>query len=324
VTGPEREDELESFLQQRSLLPNRLANAERFEPPEELDRVVLTRAREAIRTAAPTPTYRASRWAFPFGLAATLVLAFAVIFHMGGPTETPIIASAPTTQNESAQVAMDSAAGTAADASAPAPPPAEVRAQRYARELKEESALSTAPASPALADAARAPAPTALAKAAPAPPPAAPDATTASTAQEAARGLSEAGPQEAPVATAQANAIVSPYSAADGEEQSTSITGARAAKGVEADSASSRVDETTADDARLNRRSTASSAAVTPEEVRRLDAAKRAGPARWLEEIQRLRREGKQADSERELADFRKAYPDYPAPADTSDPRPSR
>jgi hypothetical protein len=52
--------------------------------------------------------------------------------------------------------------------------------------------------------------------------------------------------------------------------------------------------------------------------------AKHSDPARWLEEIQRLRREGKQADAERELADFRKAYPDYPAPADTSDPRPSR
>jgi hypothetical protein len=54
-----------------------------LEPPAELDRIVLTNAREAIRIRSSPPPFRFARWAVPFGLAATGVLSFAVMLHLG-------------------------------------------------------------------------------------------------------------------------------------------------------------------------------------------------------------------------------------------------
>ncbi|MBS1196593.1 MAG: hypothetical protein H6R18_378 [Proteobacteria bacterium] len=39
-------------------------------------------------------------------------------------------------------------------------------------------------------------------------------------------------------------------------------------------------------------------------------------PATWIEKIRRLRREGKMAEAEQSLAEFRRAYPDYKLPED--------
>jgi resuscitation-promoting factor RpfA len=82
MTGPEHDEEFEQYLRQRSVLPHRLVKADRLEPPPELDRIVLAQAKEAIRSSEPAPVYRPARWALPFGLAATVVIAFAVLLHM--------------------------------------------------------------------------------------------------------------------------------------------------------------------------------------------------------------------------------------------------
>jgi hypothetical protein len=44
--------------------------------------------------------------------------------------------------------------------------------------------------------------------------------------------------------------------------------------------------------------------------------AKERAPEKWLEDIRRLKTEGKAAEAERELAEFRKRYPDYRLPED--------
>lgn len=44
--------------------------------------------------------------------------------------------------------------------------------------------------------------------------------------------------------------------------------------------------------------------------------ANRRTPEKWLEDIRRLRSQGKTADAERELSEFRKRYPDYALPED--------
>ncbi len=88
MTGPEREEEFEQYLKHRTILPHRLAESERFEPPPDVHRVILARAREAIRASAPAPVYRSARWALPFGLAATLIITFAVILHLRQPVPT--------------------------------------------------------------------------------------------------------------------------------------------------------------------------------------------------------------------------------------------
>ena len=65
----------------------------------------------------------------------------------------------------------------------------------------------------------------------------------------------------------------------------------------------------------------APSAAVVPGSaaggisIRRSDAPERA-PQAWLEDIRKLKAEGKPEEAGRELAEFRKRYPDYALPDD--------
>ncbi|HVY81393.1 MAG TPA: hypothetical protein VG994_10465, partial [Steroidobacteraceae bacterium] len=74
--------ELEDFLARRSVLHRRLADRDYHEPSPELDRLVLERARQAIEVPANAPMYRAPRWALPVALAASVVLALAVVLNV--------------------------------------------------------------------------------------------------------------------------------------------------------------------------------------------------------------------------------------------------
>jgi len=115
MAGPD--DEFEEFLKRRK--PVFRPDDEMFEPPAELDRVVLRQAREAIKPEEPMRVFSAPRWSMPIALAATLVLAFAVIFRAGMPqekaspkpevtvqsisdrVESPAVAAAPVVASES-------------------------------------------------------------------------------------------------------------------------------------------------------------------------------------------------------------------------------
>ncbi|HEU4780922.1 MAG TPA: hypothetical protein VFS58_13650 [Steroidobacteraceae bacterium] len=79
------DEEFEDFLKRRKAVFQRTQD-ELFEPPAELDRVVLRQAREAIKPEEPMRVFSAPRWSMPIALAATLVLAFTVIFQAGMPT----------------------------------------------------------------------------------------------------------------------------------------------------------------------------------------------------------------------------------------------
>src|SRR5687767_12870330 len=79
------DDEFEDFLKRRK--PTFRAPDEMFEPPEELDRVILRQAREAIETPRPLRIFRSPRWAAPVALAATLLLAVTVVFQAGMPAK---------------------------------------------------------------------------------------------------------------------------------------------------------------------------------------------------------------------------------------------
>ena len=66
----DHEKEFEAYLAQRSRVRAGLGMDESLEPPEELDRIVLSQAREAIRTppvhAGSTPRRAGlSQWAWP-------------------------------------------------------------------------------------------------------------------------------------------------------------------------------------------------------------------------------------------------------------------
>jgi hypothetical protein len=75
-----------------------------FEPPAELDRVVLRQAREAIESERPVRVFRNPRWAMPLALAATLVLGFTVVFYAGLPLQQRAPVPEVTVQNVAERV----------------------------------------------------------------------------------------------------------------------------------------------------------------------------------------------------------------------------
>jgi hypothetical protein len=150
MTGPD--DEFEDFLNRRKPVFRR-PDDEMFEPPAELDRVVLRQAREAIKPPEPMRMFSAPRWSMPIALAATLLLAFTVVFRAGMPQ--PKSASKPevTVQNVAERVDAPSTAVTQAPSTVVADlaQPAKARDEANARASGE-----TAPAEMASAPAAKA------------------------------------------------------------------------------------------------------------------------------------------------------------------------
>jgi hypothetical protein len=137
------DDDFEDFLNRRKAAFRRPED-EMFEPPAELDRVVLRQAREAIKPPEPMRVFSAPRWSMPIGLAATLLVAFTIIFHAGMPPKpTPEV----TVQNAAERV--DAPVAAAAPQPAPArqevaspPPPEPV----VARSMAGSGATMDAPA----------------------------------------------------------------------------------------------------------------------------------------------------------------------------------
>ena len=129
MNGPD--DEFEDFVNRRKAVFERRED-ELFEPPAELDRVVLRQAREAIEPPEPMRVFSAPRWSMPIALAATLLLTFTIIFRVGLPPPKSAPKPEVTVQNvversdaqpagrdmADARATMDAPAATAA-----APPP---------------------------------------------------------------------------------------------------------------------------------------------------------------------------------------------------------
>jgi len=83
MSGPERDDEFETYLRRRARFDRRLKSLDRLEPPLELDRIIIGQAREAIQGAPPVPMFRAPRWALPMGMAATILISLSVLLDLG-------------------------------------------------------------------------------------------------------------------------------------------------------------------------------------------------------------------------------------------------
>jgi hypothetical protein len=83
MTAPEHDDEFELYLKRRLPIHQRISALERLEPPEDLDRIVITKARQAIQSPSPVRIFRAPKWALPVGLAATIIISFTVLLHLG-------------------------------------------------------------------------------------------------------------------------------------------------------------------------------------------------------------------------------------------------
>jgi len=82
MNGPD--DEFDDFLSRRKPLFRRPADD--LQPPEEIDRVVLRRAREAIEIERPQRAFRGANWGAPLAIAATLLVVFTVVLHFMQPS----------------------------------------------------------------------------------------------------------------------------------------------------------------------------------------------------------------------------------------------
>lgn len=269
--------ELEDFLARRSALHRRALDADPAEPPAELDRLVLDRARAAIQTPRDVPVYRAPRWALPVSLAATVVLALAIVVNYGRVQHGAVPVSSPT-----ADAAAPERAGAPAQI-APAAPPAPAPAP----ELVAKSVQSFDGGS------ARAP----------------------------------AVPEQAPLTASTRNAHAMRPSA-----EMQAIAPARRA--VAAQGASSdRIAEVRLRDLPRQKFSETLAATTETAAAERLTApapsspapaAAHTNPQAWLREIEGLRQAGRSAEADRELAEFRKAFPTIAVPAVARDPRPAQ
>jgi hypothetical protein len=97
VNRPENDADHEAWFRREASLHEQLAKLDRSEPPEELDRIVLERARAAIHTPRAVRPIRQLRWTVPVALAATLVLTFAILLRVM-PQGTSALPTAPAPQ----------------------------------------------------------------------------------------------------------------------------------------------------------------------------------------------------------------------------------
>jgi hypothetical protein len=324
---PPGEDDFDAALRERRRLLPRLDDAlHGEEPPPELDRLVLDRARDALRRETPPERhYRSPRWAAPVAIAATVLLSFALVTQMAGrggkgdatlyESEREATAGNPdaslvegndTAAAERKNAALDQA-GPAEIAAPPAPKPAPTSMSTPASAPASASASASAPARSYSAAPAAPPASPTIAAAAPAPS-VAPQATrSAGRAEPFATDLPPArGEQElatmADVATSAQPPPAAPPATPPDARRAPAYESARTA----AKAASGRA---TADAAPATE--TAADSNQTPT-IPRPDP--HADPQRWLAEIERLRSAGDLEAALHELAAFRQRHPDRALP----------
>ena len=83
MSGPEYDPEFEAYLRRRVRLDRRLHTLPRLEPPQELDRIIIGKARAAIQPSPSVRHFHAPKWAVPLGMAACLFVSFSLVLDVG-------------------------------------------------------------------------------------------------------------------------------------------------------------------------------------------------------------------------------------------------
>ena len=129
MTG--RDDEFDEFLSRKRPVFRRPTDDE-IEPPNDIDRLVLRQARDAIKPPQPERMYRGPGWGVPLAVAATLLVCLSLVLHVVMPKK---VAPGDSTQQIAQQVdaapaAAEAMTGTAtATTAAPAADPADAGAR---------------------------------------------------------------------------------------------------------------------------------------------------------------------------------------------------
>lgn len=286
------------------------------EPRRQIDQAILA----ASRSAARRERSFARRWAPPFALAATVVLSFTVFMKVSEETPDTLLdpstfqrrPAAPAEAPRSAERPEPAAAAKAAPAPKPRP------AQQAAKPAESLAARKSAPAPKPAA----APAPTA-----PQPFVPAPKLAPVESATNATRPAPQPAPavsvlkKEAPAAMRADRLEPRPEARSEGLRALEPATVREAARSAPAQAPSSppatvgplAQPPTPAAAGAASTASGASDAAAgivirrsTPERT----------PQTWIEDIRRLKGEGRTEEAGRELAEFRKRHPGYTLPED--------
>jgi hypothetical protein len=280
MTGSD--DEFDDFLRRRRRFGR---PDDGLEPPAELDRLVLRQAREAIEAEKPHRVFRAPAWGMPVALAATLVLAFTIILHVGAPVK-----------SRKAEVTVQTISRTmetppAADAMAPAAPEARAVAAPEAPPLAEQSAdrravvvdLGTSNAADPGSASASAPASASMEMA---------------RERRVERVADAARPAAAPSFASDEEAAR--YSQPMGASNRTAAGDTRSSTSVIIDG--QRVDATSSGDLRVE---------PAPASAKASAPAWRRDSRTWLAEIERLRAAGDNARADAELAEYKREHRAY-------------
>lgn len=116
-------DDFDDFLARRKPLFPRPPD-DVLEPPAELDRTVLRKAREAIRPESPEPAYHGTRWGMPVALAASVLVVATLLLNLAWKRGDEVAVQTVAQRTEQAQELTARAGGTPQPSpAAPAPPP---------------------------------------------------------------------------------------------------------------------------------------------------------------------------------------------------------
>jgi len=276
-------------------------DAEGPRPPQRIDDNILAASQRVSGAKRRPAGFRfARRWGTPVALAATVLVTFTLalmVFERESGLDT-VAPKAPRAGRPAKVLPAEPRADQLGTPSpsvlqpiAPAPPISQTLQRDPAEQVPGKSTASRGnlgTGQPAFAEVPRTP--EALRKreeAKPAPAAAAPAASSArsdATQQAPAPDVQRAFDAQQPIRPTQAPAAAPAPSANSLRESSSTLQGAGAVGGI-------------------------ASRLASPE-------AKERTPEKWLEDIRKLRTEGKATEAERELAEFRKRYPDYILPED--------
>jgi len=306
MSDSDQDDEFEAYLKRRARIDKGMKSLDRLEPPADLDRIVIGKARKAIQGASPLHTYRAPKWALPVGLAATILLSFAILLDLGVRAKR---------NDASLQAALTETSARASSQTRPEP-----------ASPKPQTTTMTSPA----ARTAAAPAVTLV-----------PEAEQELSSEKARSRLARAEkaakrarPEQeaADPKTGQEEVVVNAQrrSAADSAFAAASPIAAVPSDAAVSSSASSLDNTVSGMESSINKpvapaSATAPASGATsavlpapapPPSPSAPNTAKRdtLEPAAWLARIEKLRGSGQATQAESEMKRFRATYPDYPVP----------
>jgi len=285
------------------------------EPRRQIDQAILAASRRAARREHSF----VRRWSPGFALAATVVLSVTLLFRMSEEKPDDTLYSLPIPDQRAAPVAGESRSveERKPDAAAKPPPTSKPRATpQPARAVGSVAARKSVPASK---PAARAPAPprpiTPAAKPAPVerPAPAAPVPQAAPAASALKKEASET------VRADRLEPVPEPRSQSQSAPEAAPTRESRPKASAPLPSVPPRTVEPFAQPAAPAAAGAASGAPEASDTAAEI-VIRRSGlersPQAWIEAIRELKTEGRIDEAGRELADFRKRYPDYALPED--------